>query len=583
MNKKGLIQFRFVELFTGNNIPNLYHVIKNEKGTTIASGMTNSNGLTVMISRDVGDTLYVYLKNIITGDLKEKVRHTVVYKKEIVKVTSSKILLDNITLAKSTNKPGNYRYLTHKVKKGESLSSISHQFNCKINEIVHLNKLKNPDHIDIGQIIKVPYKSASSDTKKNPDNNQSKHESNKPSSPQKVNSHENNNKNTSDKPQKRIESKDITDEYTKESGKPMKVATNATSPCICKQYNLAWGSKVNCEFRKRVIKIAQNLWPNDSVNMASQLMAVMHLETTGTFSPKVGTFTRKNLTDSADGGYVGLIQFGKGAAIDLKVKRSDLAKMTAIQQLDYVEKFYQLSSAHTKIKTLTGLYLWVNYPKNVRENRLGNDDIVYAAPKDAEVTSVKFLESPYYQNPIFMKEDGEFKRNGKKIVNQGIKNGSTKVWEVQKEIEKHYNDGMKQENKATDFTCAYEQISQSNKKTNLDMDIFAKTLRKRAESKSQGKCAKYVRIALEAAGANTTGHPVPASDWGPTLIKNGYKEVTPAFDHPQKGDIYIITKTASHQYGHIAGYDGTQWISDFRQKSQVIYKDKVNYRYFRIQ
>lgn len=38
MNKKGLIQFRFVELFTGNNIPNLYHVIKNEKGTTIASG-----------------------------------------------------------------------------------------------------------------------------------------------------------------------------------------------------------------------------------------------------------------------------------------------------------------------------------------------------------------------------------------------------------------------------------------------------------------------------------------------------------------------------------------------------------------
>ncbi|EPG7656116.1 peptidoglycan-binding protein LysM, partial [Acinetobacter baumannii] len=96
MNKKGLIQFRFVELFTGNNIPNLYHVIKNEKGTTIASGMTNSNGLTVMISRDVGDTLYVYLKNIITGDLKEKVRHTVIYKKEIVRVTSSKILLDNI-------------------------------------------------------------------------------------------------------------------------------------------------------------------------------------------------------------------------------------------------------------------------------------------------------------------------------------------------------------------------------------------------------------------------------------------------------------------------------------------------------
>ncbi|MBU0360524.1 LysM peptidoglycan-binding domain-containing protein, partial [Acinetobacter baumannii] len=302
--------------------------------------------------------LYVYLKNIITGDLKEKVRHTVIYKKEIVRVTSSKILLDNIILAKSTNKPGNYRYLTHKVKKGENLSLISHRFNCKISEIVHLNKLKNPDHIDVGQIIKIPYKGGSSDSKKSPDNKQSKHENNKSSSTQKVNSHENNNKNTSDKPQKRIESKDITDEYTKESGKPMKVATNATSPCICKQYNLAWGSKVSCEFRKRVIKIAQNLWPNDSENMASQLMAVMHLESAGTFSPKIGTFISKKLTDDAKGGYVGLIQFGKFASIDLKVKRSDLAKMSAVQQLDYVEKYYKLNSAHTKIKNLTGLYLW---------------------------------------------------------------------------------------------------------------------------------------------------------------------------------------------------------------------------------
>lgn len=37
--------------------------------------------------------------------------------------------------------------------------------------------------------------------------------------------------------------------------------------------------------------------------------------------------------------------------------------MSAVQQLDYVEKYYKLNSAHTKIKNLTGLYLWVNYPK----------------------------------------------------------------------------------------------------------------------------------------------------------------------------------------------------------------------------
>lgn len=581
MNKKGLIQFRFVELFTGNNIPNLYHVIKNEKGITIASGMTNSNGLTVMISRDVGDTLYVYLKNIITGDLKEKVRHTIVYKKEIVRVTSSKILLDNIALAKSTNKSGNYRYLTHKVKKGENLSSISHRFNCKISEIVNLNKLKNPDHIDVGQIIKIPYKGASSDTKKNPDNNQSKHENNKSSSTQKVNSHENN-KNTSDKPQKRIESKDITDEYTKESGKPMKVATNATSPCICKQYNLAWGSKVSCEFRKRVIKIAQNLWPNDSENMASQLMAVMHLESAGTFSPKIGTFVSKKLTDDAKGGYVGLIQFGKFASIDLKVKRSDLAKMSAVQQLDYVEKYYKLNSAHTKIKTLTGLYLWVNYPKNVKENRLEDEDIVYAAPKDAEVTSKKFLESPYHQNPSFMKENDEYKRDGKKVIKQGFKNGSTKVWEVEQEIKKHLTEGIKSQNLEKNYNCAYINHTEIKNTQKINLEKFAEILRKRAKEKSQHQCAKYVRIALEAGGGDTSGHPIAASDWGPTLKKIGYKEIPEEFNKPQLGDIYIITKTDKHQYGHIAGYDGSQWISDFKQKGHTIYSDHVNYRYFRM-
>ncbi|MFV5265387.1 peptidoglycan amidohydrolase family protein [Acinetobacter courvalinii] len=424
--------------------------------------------------------------------------------------------------------------------------------------------MPNPDNISIGQIIKIPYQNK---------NQKSNHSSQNKSTEKNI---------SQPVPQKRIESKDISDEYTKETGKPMKVAQDATSPCICKQYDLIWGRKVSCDFRKRVIEIAKNLWPNDSINMASQLMAVMHLETAGTFNPKIGTFISKKLTDDAKGGYVGLIQFGQYAAIDLKIKRSELSQMTAVKQLDYVEKYYQLGSAHTKIKNLTGLYLWVNYPKNVKENRLDDEDIVYAAPKDAEVTSEKFLNSPYHQNPSFMKEDGEYVRKGKEVITQGVKNGSTKVWEVQREIEKHFNNGNKQENKEGNFSCAYEQVKQNSSKT-LDIEIFAKTLRSRAEPASIGKCAKYVRIALEAAGANTTGHPVSASDWGPTLIKNGYKEISEVFNQPIKGDIYIITKTSTHKYGHIAGYDGSQWISDFKQKSQVIYRDKVDYRYFRIQ
>nr|WP_228199163.1 hypothetical protein [Acinetobacter baumannii] len=91
-----------------------------------------------------------------------------------------------------------------------------------------------------------------------------------------------------------------------------------------------------------------------------------------------------------------------------------------------------------------------------------------------------------------------------------------------------------------------------------------------------------LQVLLCPGGADTSGHPVAASDWGPTLKKIGYKEIPEEFNKPQLGDIYIITKTDKHQYGHIAGYDGSQWISDFKQKGHRIYSDHVNYRYFRM-
>ena len=53
---------------------------------------------------------------------------------------------------------------------------------------------------------------------------------------------------------------------------------------------------------------------------------------------------------------------------------------------------------------------------------------------------------------------------------------------------------------------------------------------------------------------------------GAYFRKNGYKKIKPAFGHPQPGDIYIIQRTGDHVYGHIAGYTGNGWISDFRQK-----------------
>ncbi len=101
----------------------------------------------------------------------------------------------------------------------------------------------------------------------------------------------------------------------------------------------------------------------------------------------------------------------------------------------------------------------------------------------------------------------------------------------------------------------------------FDKDKFAKALKDNALPPfGQGKCARFVRLALEAAGGNTAGHPISAKDWGPTLLRMGFAEVSAAGYMPQKGDVAVIGATSASVHGHIQGHDGTQWISDFIQR-----------------
>nr|WP_323127182.1 CHAP domain-containing protein [Acinetobacter pollinis] len=116
----------------------------------------------------------------------------------------------------------------------------------------------------------------------------------------------------------------------------------------------------------------------------------------------------------------------------------------------------------------------------------------------------------------------------------------------------------------------------------INVNKFTHTLAVNARRKSTEKCARHVRLALESAGANVTNHPVAAADWGHTLEKIGYRQISPAFDSPRKGDIYIIGRTRSHEYGHIAGYTGSDWVSDFRQNSYAVYSGNATYKYYRL-
>ena len=120
--------------------------------------------------------------------------------------------------------------------------------------------------------------------------------------------------------------------------------------------------------------------------------------------------------------------------------------------------------------------------------------------------------------------------------------------------------------------------------TQFDISKFGSILSAITRTTSTQKCAKSIRVALQDAGAKIESHPVAASDWGATLKKLGFTKIMPEFDRPQKGDIYIIKATPKHTYGHIAGYTGSSWVSDFKQRTYDVYRDKqVKYEYYRLE
>ena len=134
--------------------------------------------------------------------------------------------------------------------------------------------------------------------------------------------------------------------------------------------------------------------------------------------------------------------------------------------------------------------------------------------------------------------------------------------------------------KAADITPPYAPAAKTHQ---ISLKKFTGKLSSVSAFKSTAKCAKSIRIALQSAGAKIVNHPVAASDWGGTLKKIGYKQIDPAFNNPMAGDIYIIHRTQKHIYGHIAGFTGSQWVSDFKQRSHAIYKDQnVTYTYYRL-
>ena len=88
-----------------------------------------------------------------------------------------------------------------------------------------------------------------------------------------------------------------------------------------------------------------------------------------------------------------------------------------------------------------------------------------------------------------------------------------------------------------------------------------------ALSGSSGYCARYVRKALQSAGYEFTPNP-SAYQYATrgTLDKAGFSKISN--DMPtQVGDVIVYDRSSKRPHGHIQIFDGTNWISDFRQNS----------------
>lgn len=114
-----------------------------------------------------------------------------------------------------------------------------------------------------------------------------------------------------------------------------------------------WSAKVTPDFVASVKWIADELlMPADGVNM---LMACMAWESGETFSPSV-----KN---AAGSGATGLIQFMPSTAKAMGTTVAALAKMTAIQQLNYVYKYF--AGYKGRLKNLGDVYMAILWPAGV--------------------------------------------------------------------------------------------------------------------------------------------------------------------------------------------------------------------------
>jgi hypothetical protein len=127
---------------------------------------------------------------------------------------------------------------------------------------------------------------------------------------------------------------------------------------------IAWGKKVGADFKTKVIAICSGLGCDPS-----HVMAAMAFETGDSFSP-----TDQNPRSEA----TGLIQFLPSTAAGLGTSIEALLQMTAIEQLDYVQKY--LNPFKGRMRSLSDVYMSILFPIAVGK---ADSYVLFASPSTA--------------------------------------------------------------------------------------------------------------------------------------------------------------------------------------------------------
>ncbi|UNU73872.1 CHAP domain-containing protein [Moraxella nasovis] len=168
--------------------------------------------------------------------------------------------------------------------------------------------------------------------------------------------------------------------------------------------------------------------------------------------------------------------------------------------------------------------------------------------------------------------------------------GTSQVTVIENDIDSIINDLISQSNQANrniDLSLNTSQVvlptlSSTKLTANSAPNIAANLASNAAHHSSTGRCALYVRKALQSAGYEFTPQP-SAYQYATngTLQNAGFVKINSDNYQPQVGDVVVFNRTSRNPHGHIQIYDGNDWVSDFRQPNFSPYRNHNGYTVWR--